>query len=379
MLHSKCVPALAVGAALVAGLPGLAARTGAQVVEAQIPKTDLLVQTRSMEQPQPSAYPVKLPDGNTLEMLPVLGNVYMLAGGASNIAVQVGGEGVLVVDTATVASSDMVLQAIRTVTTRPIAYIITTSPDPDHFGGNEKIGNAGQNPTQAPRGLAGPGSIPPDNNGGGGNNPGQLRPMGAIVFAHENTLNRMSAPTGEKSEVPFALWPSNTFFTSRKTLYFNDEPIELHYAPNAHTDGDVMVFFRKSDVIATGDVISTLGYPMLDLKKGGGIEGELAALNAVIDIAVPHFNQQGGTRIVPGHGRILNEADVVEYRDMVTIIHDRVKLGIGKGMSLAQIKAQKPTLDYDGLYSRPGWTGDMFVDAIHADLSKAAPRTAIRN
>ena len=379
MLHSKCVPALAVGAALVAGLPGLAARTGAQVVEAQIPKTDLLVQTRSMEQPQPSAYPVKLPDGNTLEMLPVLGNVYMLAGGASNIAVQVGNEGVLVVDTATVASSDMVLQAIRTVTTRPIAYIITTSPDPDHFGGNEKIGNAGQNPTQAPRGLAGPGSIPPDNNGGGGNNPGQLRPMGAIVFAHENTLNRMSAPTGEKSEVPFALWPSNTFFTSRKTLYFNDEPIELHYAPNAHTDGDVMVFFRKSDVIATGDVISTLGYPMLDLKKGGGIEGELAALNAVIDIAVPHFNQQGGTRIVPGHGRILNEADVVEYRDMVTIIHDRVKLGIGKGMSLAQIKAQKPTLDYDGLYSRPGWTGDMFVDAIHADLSKAAPRTAIRN
>lgn len=368
---TRFVPALAVTAALVFSPFATSDRTHAQ---AQIPKSDLLVQTRSMEQPQPSAYPVKLPEGNTLDMLPVLGNVYMLAGGASNIAVQVGNEGVLVVDTATADISDMVLQAIKVVSSRPIAYIITTSPDPQHFGGNEKIGNAGQNPTQAPPGLAGPGAFQPG--GGGGNNQAQLRPMGAIMFAHENTLNRMSAPTGEKSDVPFALWPSSTFFTPKKTFYFNDEPIEMLYQPNAHTDGDIMVFFRKSDVIATGDVIDTLGYPMIDLKKGGGIRGELEALNTVIDIAVPHFNQQGGTRIVPGHGRILNEADVVEYRDMVTIIHDRVKLGIEKGLSLAQIKAQKPTFDYDGLYSKPGWTGDMFVDAIFADLGKAAPRTA---
>jgi glyoxylase-like metal-dependent hydrolase (beta-lactamase superfamily II) len=376
MRQLHVIPSLAAAAAL-AGL-GYAASADLRA-QAQIPKTDLLVQTRSMEQPQPSAYPVKLPEGNPFEMLPVLGGVYLLAGGPSNVAIQVGNEGVLLVDSATADLSDMVLQAIRVVSNKPVAYIINTSPDPLHFGGNEKIGNAGQNPTQAPAGIGGPGAARPDNNGGGGNNPAALRPMGAIVFAHENTLNRLSAPTGEKSDVPFGLWPTNTFFTERKSLYFNDEPIELLHAPNAHTDGDVMVFFRKSDVIATGDVIDTLGYPMFDATKGGGITGELDALNTVIDVAVPHFNQQGGTRIVPGHGRILNEADVVEYRDMVTIIHDRVKLGIEKGLSLAQIKAQRPTFDYDGLYSRPTWTGEMFVDAIYADLTRASAGASTRN
>jgi glyoxylase-like metal-dependent hydrolase (beta-lactamase superfamily II) len=178
----------------------------------------------------------------------------------------------------------------------------------------------------------------------------------------------MSAPTGEKSALPFAFWPSNTFFTPKKTLTFNDEPIELWHPPAAYTDGDVMVFFRHSDVIAAGDVINTLAYPAFDATRGGSIAGILSALNDVIDIAIPRFNQQGGTRIVPGHGRILNEADVVEYRDMITIIHDRVKQGIDKGLSLAQIKAQQPTLDYDGLYSTPPLTGDRYVEAIFNDV-----------
>ncbi len=129
-----------------------------------------------------------------------------------------------------------------------------------------------------------------------------------------------------------------------------------------------MVFFRRSDVIAAGDVINTYAYPSFDPKRGGSITGVLSALNDVVDIAIPRFNQQAGTRIVPGHGRILNEADVVEYRDMTTIIHDRVKLGIEKGMALAQIQAQQPTLDYDGLYSTPALSGAMYVEAIYADL-----------
>jgi glyoxylase-like metal-dependent hydrolase (beta-lactamase superfamily II) len=210
----------------------------------------------------------------------------------------------------------------------------------------------------AARGLAGPGSVVEDG-GGGGNNPNQLRPQGAIVFAHENMLNRMSAPTGETPAEPFALWPSNTFFTPKKTMFFNDEAIELLHAPAAHTDGDVMVFFRGSDVIAAGDVIHTLQYPVFDPKRGGSIQGILDALNTIIEITVPRFNQQGGTRVVPGHGRILTEADVVEYRDMMTIIRDRVKLGIDEKKSLEQIKAINPTLDYDGLYSVPNWRRSM--------------------
>jgi len=358
----------------VVGLLVFAALTAA--IHAQQPKltrAEEAIVARSMEQPQPSAYPVAMPPDVKLEVLPVLGNVYLLAGAKSNVVVQIGEEGTFVVDTATADRSDEIVKAIGVLTRRPVSYIVNTGFDPDHFGGNEKISDAGLNPTLNQPNLTGPGSRQAGGFGGGGQ-PG--RQEGAIIFAHENTLNRMSAPTGEKSLYPIAMWPTNTFFTDKKTMWFNDEPIELIHAPAAHTDGDVMVFFRHSDVIAAGDVINTFGYAPFDPKLGGTIKGVLSALNDIIDIAVPRFNQQGGTRIVPGHGRILNEADVVEYRDMITIIHDRVKLGIEKGMTLAQIKAQQPTLDYDGLYSTKELTGDMYVEAIYNELAKAKPATA---
>jgi glyoxylase-like metal-dependent hydrolase (beta-lactamase superfamily II) len=356
------------------------AALAAAVTHAQQPKlsrAEEAIVARSMEQPQPSAYPVQMPPDVKLEVLPVLGNVFLLAGAKSNVVVQIGEEGTFVVDTATADRSDEIVKAIKVLTNRPISYLVNTSFDPDHFGGNEKLSDAGQNPTLNAPNLTGPGSRQAGGFGGGGGQPG--RQQGAIIFAHENTLNRMSAPTGEKAAYPTSMWPTNTFFTDKKTMWFNDEPVELIHAPAAYTDGDVMVFFRHSDVIATGDVINTTGYAPFDPKRGGSIAGVLSALNDVIDIAVPRFNQQGGTRIVPGHGRILNEADVVEYRDMITIIHDRVKLGIDKGMTLAQIKAQQPTLDYDGLYSTRELTGDMYVEAIYNDLMKSkGPSTATR-
>ena len=346
--------------------------------------TDLMIQSRSQEQPQSSARRIPLPAGNTLEVLHVLGSVYLIAGGPSNIAVQVGGEGVLLVDTATEEVSDQVLQAIRVLSDGPISYIINTTVDKDHFGGNGKIGTAGQNPTLAGRGLTGrvvalpnQDGTPRDDTPGGGAQ-AALRPQGAIVFAHENMLNRMSAPTGVASPEPFALWPTSTFFTRQKTLSFNDEAIEMLHQPAAHTDSDLMVFFRKSDVVVAGDVIHTQQYPVFDAKRGGGIQGIIDGLNAVIALTVPRFNQMGGTRVVPGHGRILNEADVVEYRDMMTIVRDRVRDAMDEGKTLAQIKAMRPTLDYDPLYSVPGWTGEMLVEAIHADLRKPASATASR-
>ena len=339
--------------------------------------TDLMIQSRSQEQPQPSARRIVLPQGNPLEVLHVLGNVYVIAGGPSNVAVQVGSEGVLLVDAATEEVSDHLLQAIRALSDAPINYIINTTPDRDHYGGNGKIGGAGQNPTVAGRSLTGrvnrPVNTPLDDTPGGGGQ-AALRPEGAIVFSHENMLNRMSAPTGVTPPEPFALWPTSTFFTRAKTISFNDEPIEMLHQRAAHTDSDLLVFFRRSDVLAAGDVINTLQYPMFDGTRGGSIQGILDSLNGVIGITVPRFNQMAGTRVVPGHGRILNEADVVEYRDMMTIIFERVRDAASEGKTLAQIKAMKPTLEYDPLYSAPGWTGEMLVDAIYADIRAAATK-----
>ena len=380
IISKRFVSALAAAAALTALVftERTAAQQPAQQAQPESPMLSVveqLMKTRSQEQPQSSMRKIELPAGNDLEVLHVEGQVYMIAGGAtrSNIAVQVGPEGVFLVDAATEDVSDKVLQAIRVLSKGPINYIVTTTADVDHYGGNAKLGGAGQNPTIAPQGLSGRvvgRGQDAVQQGGGGGGQNALRPSGSIVFSHENTLNRLSAPTGQEAAAAFPLWPTSTFFTPIKTVFYNDEPVELKYAPNAHTDGDVMVFFRRSDVIASGDVIDTLGYPMIDLKRGGGIVGALDALNEIIEMTVPRFNQQGGTKVVPGHGRILNEADVVEYRDMNTIIRDRVKLGIDKNMTLDQIKKMGPTLDYDGLYSRPAWTGEMFVEAIYNDLRR---------
>jgi cyclase len=192
---------------------------------------------------------------------------------------------------------------------------------------------------------------------------------GAPIFAHEKALNQISAPTGKTSEVPSALWPTDTFSGDKKKIYFNHEGIEILHQPG-HTDGDVMVFFRRSDVIAAGDAFVTTTYPKIDARRGGGIQGILDGLNHLIDLSIPEINQQGGTRIVPGHGRIANQSDVVEYRDMATIVRDRVQDMMKSGRALDQIKAAKPTLEYDGLYSTPSYTGAMFIEAVYSDLSR---------
>lgn len=311
--------------------------------------------------------------GGRFEQLPVAGQVYLFAGTGANVVVQAGDEGAVFVDTSVEGASREVLAAVGRLTTRPIRYVINTSADSDHVGGNEAISNAGRN-------FATPA---PNTNGVGarvaaGN---QQRTSGAQVYAHEAVLNRMSGTTtGGQGAVPFGLWPSDTFFTLKKTLYFNDEPIELIHQPAAHSDGDVMVWFRKSDVIAAGDVYTPDRFPMIDLDRGGSVQGLLDALNHVIDITVPRFNQQGGTLVVGGHGRIANESDVVEYRDMTTIVRDRIKLMVSKNMTLEQVRTANPVLDYDGIYgARTGpWTTDMFVTAVYRDLSKTTSAPAGR-
>jgi glyoxylase-like metal-dependent hydrolase (beta-lactamase superfamily II) len=167
--------------------------------------------------------------------------------------------------------------------------------------------------------------------------------------------------------------PESSFFTPRKDFYANGEPVVIYHAPKAHTDGDVMVLFRGSDVIATGDVFRTDSYPHIDPERGGSLQGVLAGLNNVLDITVPERNQMGGTRVIPGHGRICNEADVLEYRDMLTIIRDRVREMVKKNMTLDQVKAAKPALEYDGLYGKQAdWTGDKFLELVYKEQTAAA-------
>ena len=300
-------------------------------------------------------------DGN-VEVVPVRGSVYLVAGSGANISVQLDADGLLLVDTSVAAMSEKVLAAIRTISGKPIRQIINTSADAHHTGGNEALSTAGRNVN------AGIG-------GRNGREPARLE--GAPVIAHEEALHRMSGLKGEPERLPYGVWPHDTFFTSRKQIYFADEVVEMLHMPAAHTDGDVIVWFRKSDVVATGDVFSTVTYPMIDLARGGSTQGVLDALNQILDITFPAFNNQGGTLVVPGHGRICNESDVAEYRDMTTIIRDRIRLMIDKGMTLAQVKAAGPSRDYDGVYSTPAWTGEMFVETIYTDLTRPRPLSEV--
>ncbi len=300
--------------------------------------------------PPPRARPTR----TSHEVLRVQGDIYMVAGPGGNVVVEASDEGLLVVDTGPAASSAGLVAALQTISNQPVTTIINTSADLDHVGANATLAQAGGDR--------------------GGNAPGNFgfRIETAPVIAHENVLRRVGAPTGEQPLLPFAAWPTSTYFTERKTLFYGEEPIEILAQPAAHTDGDSMVFFRRSDVIAAGDLFMTDRYPVIDLARGGSIQGVLDALNRIIDVAIPRFNQQGGTLIVPGHGRLANESDVAEYRDMVTIVRDRIRAMITSGLTLEQVKAARPTLDYDGIYgaSDGPWTTDMFVEAVYRDLSR---------
>ena len=294
-----------------------------------------------------------------VKILPVQGfdttMVYMLVGAGGNITVQAGDEGVLVVDTGLAARSDEVLAAIRRISEKPIRIVINTHVHADHTGANEAIAKAGQ--------------------ALGGNAPGNFG-LGldtARVLAHEKVLRRMDAPTGQPSPRPFGAWPTETFFSEDKEVFFNDEAIQLLYQPG-HTDGDVVVFFRRSDVISAGDSFLTTTYPVIDAQAGGGVQGSLDALNRLLDVTIPKDKAEGGTYVIPGHGRLSDEADVVEYRDMLTIVRDRIAQLAAQGLTLAQVKAARPTRDYDGRYGATAgpWTTDQFVEAVYRDV--AGPR-----
>jgi glyoxylase-like metal-dependent hydrolase (beta-lactamase superfamily II) len=270
-----------------------------------------------------------------LQVLHVQGNVHLIAGAGANIAVQVGDDGIVVVDTGSGQLTDKVLSAITSLSKKEIRWVINTEFDRDHAGGNEAISKAGRTVNGNP----------------------------AAVVAHENAAARMA-----QSGVPDNARPFNTYFEDSRDFPFNGEPVMLYHDPSAHTDGNSIVMFRRSDVIVAGDAFLTTTFPVVDRKNGGSVAGVIRSLNRILDLAVPSkYLQEGGTYIIPGHGRIADEADVVEYRDMVVIVSERIADMVKKGMTLEQVKAARPTLDYDARYGSP----DAFVEATYAEMKGA--------
>jgi cyclase len=285
-----------------------------------------------------------------IEVLPAQGNVFMIAGPAGNTTVQIGHEAVVLVDTQTAAVSGDLLAAIAKLSSKPIRHIINTSADAEHTGGNEALSRAGTYVRLID-------SFDPR---------GQRSEAG--IVAHVNVLERMSSPTASETSTP-AAWPSDTYFTEEWSLFVNGEALQLIHIPQAHTNGDTIVFFRRSDVIATGDIYSTSRYPRFDAERGGSVAGIIEGLNRILDITIAGENQEGGTVVIPGHGRLSDETEVANYRDMVTIVRDRVAAMMEDGMTLQQVQAARPTSDYDGIYDEPdGWTAAMFVASVYREL-----------
>jgi hypothetical protein len=335
------------------------------------------------------------PRDGQVHVMPVQGNIYMLVADGTNIAASVGKDGIAVVNTGSPQMSEKILAALNqlaeAIAAKPtpnncagpncpgawgwsspffntfvaspapakaMRFVINTSGAPEHIGGNEKVATSGV--VRRAGGFGFGGAVPDLGNK-------------ATIIAQENVLNRMSTP-GTKTPAPEAAWPTETYFDEFYKLseYVNGEAVILYHAPAANTDADSFVFFRHSEVISAGSLFSTVSYPLIDLDKGGSIQGVIDGLNHILDIAVAEYRAQGGTWIIPGRGRLSDTADVASYRNMLVMIRDRVLDLKKKGMTLDQVKAARPTLDFDGRYGSTtgAWTTAMFIEAVYKSLQE---------
>jgi hypothetical protein len=196
---------------------------------------------------------------------------------------------------------------------------------------------------------------------------------GAAILAHDNVTQRMSAPTGQEPAFPVGSWPTEGYTGRLRSYYINDEGIQFVHQPDATTDGDSIVSFRQSDVIVTGEIFDLTHFPRIDVDKGGSIQGTLDALNRLVDLAIPPVPfpwKEQRTYLIPARGRLADQADLVEYRDMVTFIRDVVADLIQQGQTLEQIKRADPAKSFKARFgSESGpWTTDRFIEAVYTGL-----------
>ncbi|MEQ1948648.1 MAG: MBL fold metallo-hydrolase [Bryobacteraceae bacterium] len=295
--------------------------------------------------------PATAQNEGSLQVLPVQGNVYLIAGAGGNVVAQVGEETTLLVDTGAPEYSEQIRGVLRRIARRPVGFIINTTIDRDHIGGNEALSMGGVYMLTSAN---------------------QQRAQSAIL-SHLNLLNRLTDADGKAFGIANSAFPTDTFDDNSWRLSSNGEAVILEHPEAAHTDSDMTVFFRRSDVIVAGDLFDMTRYPVIDEKRGGSLSGILKTLNHLsADVAVPKQNEEGGTYIVPGHGRICDRYDVAVYRDMLTIIRDRIQDLVKKGQTIDQVKAAKPTYDYDGEFGADSgaWTTNMFVEAAYRELKR---------
>ena len=299
------------------------------------------------------APPRSAPDGAQLRVYPVQGAVSVIAGDGGNITVQNGKDGTLLVDTGLAQNAGRLVSEVQARFKGSVMWIINTHVHADHVGGNEAFAKADASKPMNFLGARLDGSQP------------------LKIIAQSNALARLVSETGEGARLSDVALPRDEYATPFKDMRFNDEAVVMHHEPKAHTDGDTLVYFQRSDVISTGDLFTPGGYPFIDVARGGSVNGEIAALNHILDLAVPGHTQEGGTYVIPGHGRLCDEADVVEYRDMVVIVRDRVQDMIKKGMTLEQVQAAAPSRDYDTEYvsSSSFVKANDFVAAIYRSLT----------
>ncbi len=286
------------------------------------------------------------PDFDNIEIktLQVRDNIYMLVGAGGNVTVQTGDDGILIVDTQYAEMSEKILNALREISDGTLRYIINTHVHGDHVGGNVNLARSGATIS-------------------GGNMRRDVSGQTAAIIAHESVLLRLTTSPAEE-RIDADGWPTSSYFEGKKDLYFNNEGIRIMHQPRAHTDGDSIVYFRKSDVIATGDVYRTDSYPFIDTSRGGTIQGFLDAAQSIIDQIIPVYGQDGGTLVIPGHGRLSDLGDVLNWREMLTIISDRVKDMKDSGMSLDEVLEARPSRDYDPRYG----DSERFITALYQTL-----------
>jgi len=287
-----------------------------------------------------------------LEVVKVRKNFYMLAGAGGNIGVQIGSDGIVLVNSGAANTSDKVLAVLKTLTDLPIRYIINVDAGADFVAGNEKLAKAGF--TIFTNALGGGAGLP---NGGG-----------ASILSHDSVLRVMSQA---KPAYPSQALPNEAFFTPRKAIRMNDEGLEIFYQPAAHSGADSFVLFRGSDVVVAGDVMDSTRFPVIDVASGGTIQGEIAALNRLIELTIaptPYIYKDVGTYVIPGHGRLSEQMEVVDYRDMVVLVRDVVADLVKQGKTLDEIKAARPALPYETRYgTQPGVT-NAFIESIYKTL-----------